>query len=217
MPKSVLTGVCETNTMYSFEEKLFREGYSVIAGVDEAGRGPLAGPVVAAAVILPRGEKIEGINDSKKLTPRKRALLFEEIKHRALFGIGIVGEYWIDKLNILQATRLAMREAVLNLPRLPEYVLIDGNVPIDIPFKKLNIVGGDSLSASVAAGSIVAKVTRDRLMYVYDLAFPRYEFRVHKGYPTANHVRILSDLGPSPIHRLSFRPVRRVLERSRNA
>jgi len=194
--------------MYSFEEKLFADGVVWIAGVDEAGRGPLAGPVVASAVILPARGRIPGIKDSKQLSPKKREQLFNVIRDRAAIGVGIVDELWIDRLNILEATCLAMRKAVLNLPRIPECILVDGNVNVKAPCRKINIVRGDTLSASIAAASIVAKVTRDRMMRVYDLAFPHYRFRVHKGYPTPEHFRILSKHGPSPIHRLSFRPVK---------
>jgi ribonuclease HII len=197
--------------MYTYEARLTAQNIKRIAGVDEAGRGPLAGPVVAAAVVLPAGEDpIAGINDSKKLTEKKREALYTEIISRADVGIGIVDEKIIDTINIFQAARLAMKKAVHDLARMPHYLLIDGNMRIDVALPSESIIRGDSLSASIAAASIIAKVTRDRLMYELHKKFPQYEFDKHKGYPTKRHIECLERYGISPIHRLTFGPVRRV-------
>jgi ribonuclease HII len=197
--------------MYTYEARLTAQNIERIAGVDEAGRGPLAGPVVAAAVVLPAGEDpIAGINDSKKLTEKKREALYTEIITRADVGIGIIDEKVIDTINIFQAARLAMKRAVHDLVRMPHYLLIDGNMRIDVALPSQSIIGGDSLSASIAAASIIAKVTRDRLMYELHKKFPQYEFDKHKGYPTKRHIERLGLYGISPVHRLTFGPVRRV-------
>lgn len=198
--------------MYTFEKKLTAQNIGRIAGVDEAGRGPLAGPVVAAAVIVPHDDPIIGLNDSKKLTEKKREALYVELMTRAEVGIGIVDETVIDTINILQAARLAMKKAVYDLPRLPQYLLIDGTMRIDVPLPAESIIKGDSLSASIAAASIVAKVTRDHLMYELHKKFPQYGFDAHKGYPTKQHVELLRVHGISPVHRRSFAPVRCVQE-----
>lgn len=198
--------------MYIFEKRLTAQNVGRIAGVDEAGRGPLAGPVVAAAVILPHADPIIGLDDSKKLTEKKREALYGELMRRAEVGIGIVDEKVIDTINILQAARLAMKKAVHDLPRLPQYLLIDGTMRIDVSLPAESIIKGDSRSASIAAASIVAKVTRDHLMYELHKKFPQYGFDAHKGYPTKRHVELLRIHGISPVHRRSFAPVRSVQE-----
>lgn len=178
-------------------------------GVDEAGRGPLAGPVVAAAVMLPLGVEIPYLNDSKKLTPKKRDALFDIIKQQALdYSISVVDAKIIDEINILRASLLAMKNAVESLKVVPSICLIDGNQKADIALKQLTVVGGDAKSASIAAASILAKVTRDRLMENYAKLYPQYGFEKHKGYGTKVHIEALKKYGKCPIHRLSFAPVR---------
>lgn len=177
----------------------------MICGVDEAGRGPLAGPVYAAAVILPRGLVIEGLNDSKKLTEKRREALFDEIKEKAIaFGIGCADEKEVDEINILQATFLAMRRAIAQLSTTPDLALIDGNRDSDFGVPSKTVIKGDSLSANIAAASVLAKVTRDRVMKEYDAQYPQYGFAVHKGYGTKRHYEALREHGPCPIHRMSF-------------
>lgn len=191
---------------YSIEAGLWREGMERIAGVDEAGRGPLAGPVVAAAVIFPPGVWIEGVDDSKRLTPSRRERLFEVISKCALgVGVGVVGPAAIDDMNILRATLQAMAEAVAGLAPQPQCLLVDGlHVPeAAVPARAL--VDGDARCFSVAAASIIAKVTRDRLMMGYDAEFPGYGFARHKGYGTKEHREAIRRLGLCPIHRRSFR------------
>lgn len=185
-------------------------GYSRIAGLDEVGRGPLAGPVVAACVVLPEGFDAQGINDSKKLTARQRERADERIRREAVaLGISLVSPAVIDKINILRATHQAIREAFLMLEVAPDYALIDGLPIPDFPCPAQKcLVGGDGLSVSIAAASIVAKVARDRLMCEYDVEFPEYGFAGHKGYGSAKHVEALREHGPCPIHRLSFAPCR---------
>ena len=178
------------------------------AGVDEAGRGPLAGPVVAAAVILENPETLAGINDSKKLSASRREELFLRIARVAVVGIGVVGEKTIDEINIYEATRLAMKKAVLALTHTPEKLLIDGPIKLDLPLEQKGIVNGDQKSASIAAASIIAKVFRDRLMLKLHEIYPGYAFHNHKGYGTAEHMEALRAIGPSPVHRRSFAPVR---------
>jgi ribonuclease HII len=186
-------------------------GFDTIIGVDEAGRGPLAGPVVAAAVALKAENLRSRIDDSKKLTPGQREAAFLEISAKSAFGIGVVNEQVVDRVNILQATRLAMLQAVSSLIKksgasnLRPCVLVDGNMPLDVGFPCRAIVGGDGKSKSIAAASILAKVSRDRIMCIYDRVYPGYGFLRHKGYPTSAHRRALKKLGPSPIHRRSFR------------
>lgn len=187
-------------------EKIARsQGFLRIAGVDEVGRGPLAGPVMAAAVILPPGMQIPGIDDSKKLSPLKREILFDVITAKALaIGTGTVEPEIIDSINILQATRLAMLNAVRQLSPPPDFLLIDGITPINTTISQKTVKKGDSLSLSIAAASIIAKVTRDRLMTEMDRLYPGYGFAGHKGYGSALHLEAIRKLGPSPIHRLSF-------------
>lgn len=191
--------------LLAFERHARSRGYRWIAGIDEAGRGPLAGPVVAAAVILPPGHLIKEVNDSKKLSPDKRERLFDDIMNQALsIGIGTGSPELIDRINILQATRHAMLEAILQLIPPPDFILIDGISTIDSPIPQKTIKKGDSLSISIAAASIIAKVTRDRLMRDLDVLHPGYGFAGHKGYGSALHMEAIRFLGPSPVHRLTF-------------
>lgn len=191
--------------MLEYEKDLYSKGYEYICGIDEAGRGPLCGPVVAAAVILKKGDKIEGVNDSKKLSEKKRETVFEAIKERAVaWSVGIVDEKTIDKINILEATRLAMKKAVEGLCTKPEYALVDAEkkVPIDIPYTP--IIKGDALSESIAAASIIAKVTRDRLVIELDKKYPEYNFAKNKGYGTREHTEAIKKYGLCDAHRRSF-------------
>lgn len=189
----------------AFEQRARSRGYRLIAGIDEAGRGALAGPVVAAAVILPMGVRIDGVDDSKKLSPEKRERLFDVIMSQALrVGVGMAGHRVIDRINILQATRLAMQEAVGKLSPQPDYLLIDGITTIASPLPQKTITKGDSLSLSIAAASIIAKVSRDRLMRELDQKYPGYGFAGHKGYGSSDHLEAIRRLGPSPVHRLTF-------------
>ncbi len=190
---------------FSLEEAFSNEGYKSICGVDEAGRGPLSGPVVAAACILPFGCVIEGLNDSKKLSEKKRELLFDEIKEKAIaYSIASASPAEIDEINILNATMLAMKRAVDSLPVKADFALIDGNVSRGFDIPTTTVIKGDALSASIAAASILAKVTRDRICLEDDKKYPEYCFKKHKGYSTALHMQILREIGPSPIHRRSF-------------
>lgn len=193
----------------AFEQQALRRGHRIIAGIDEAGRGPLAGPVVAAAVILPEGLRIDGVNDSKQLSPETRERLFDIIMNQAVsVGIGMADAGLIDRINILQATRHAMLEAVGMLSPQPDILLIDGISTIDSPLPQKTIKKGDSLSLSIAAASIVAKVSRDRLMRELDLSHPGYGFASHKGYGCVSHMEAIRLLGPCNVHRLSFSGVR---------
>ena len=193
-----------------YEKKLWKEGLELIAGVDESGRGPLAGPVVAAAVIFPPEINLKGIRDSKKLLPQKREELFDKIFNSALsIGIGVVDQKEIDRINILNATLAAMHLAILDLNITPEFVLVDGNRKIpELGIPQLPIIGGDNLSLFVASASIVAKVTRDRLMLRYNKTYPQFCFDRNKGYCTKSHVEALKTYGPCEIHRSSFRTVK---------
>lgn len=180
-------------------------GWGAVCGIDEAGRGPLAGPVVAGAVILPKDEKILYVNDSKKLSEKKREMLYDEIMSRALaVGVGVVGPERIDEINILQATYEAMRMAVAQLTVPPDILLNDAVTIPDLPIRQVPIVKGDAKSVSIAAASIIAKVTRDRLMREYDQIFPEYDFASNKGYGTRSHIEALKALGPAPVHRRTF-------------
>ena len=191
--------------MWQIENELFEQGIGLICGVDEAGRGPLAGPVCAAAVILPPNLLIPGLNDSKKLTDKKRRELFPLIKEQAIaFGIAFADHTEIDTVNILQATYLAMERAIQQLRVKPEYALIDGNRAKDFGLPVKTVVHGDSLSASIAAASILAKVTRDDYMEQIAKEYPNYKFEVHKGYGTKAHYEALDNFGPCAIHRMSF-------------
>ena len=190
------------NTMWEIEDSL---GLRLICGVDEAGRGPLAGPVCAAAVILPEHLQIPGLNDSKKLTDKKRRELFPVIQEQAIaYGIGLASESEIDEINILQATFLAMRRALDQLTVRPEIALIDGNRETDFGLPVKTVVKGDSLSANIAAASILAKVTRDSIMVELARKYPEYGFEIHKGYGTKAHYEALRTYGPCPIHRKTF-------------
>lgn len=197
-------------SMSASENRLRDQGYDRIAGVDEAGRGPLAGPVVAVACILPPGLFFEHLNDSKKLKSEVREQLFSEITSEkdVLFAIGVADVPTIDRINILQATFLAMRNAVSALPSRPDYLLIDGNASPFVEIPNETMIQGDSLSLSIAAASILAKVTRDRMMQEFDQKWPQYGFGKHKGYATEEHIGAIQRLGPCPIHRKSFDPIR---------
>jgi ribonuclease HII len=194
---------------WSYENRAALKGHRHIAGTDEVGRGPLAGPVVAAAVILPAGFPDERVVDSKKLTPVQRERRYGVIyRHAVSVGIGIIDALEIDRINILQASLQAMAMAVNNLSPRPDYLLIDGTFPIPVPLPQEPIAKGDALSVSIAAASIVAKVTRDRLMGLYHLYYPDFGFARHKGYPTREHRAAIWRYGCSPIHRRTFRGVR---------
>jgi len=191
-----------------FERSLSLFGYRTICGIDEVGRGPLAGPVVAASVILPQACSLPGVRDSKKLSPRQRENLYGRIVQKALsIGIGIVDNHVIDEINILQATILAMRKSVEHLRMRPDYLLIDALTLPDINVEQKGIKHGDRLSISIAAASVIAKVWRDRLMCRYDEAFPEYRFKIHKGYGTQMHLDKIRDFGPCRLHRRTFRGV----------
>ena len=191
--------------LWELENEIYAEGFSLICGVDEAGRGPLAGPVYAAAVILPRDAVIEGLNDSKKLTEKKREALFDVITERALtYGIASASVEEIEEFNILNATFLAMNRAIEKLDTVPELALIDGNRSTGIALPSRCVVKGDSRCADIAAASILAKVSRDRYMLTLAEKYPQYHFEQHKGYGTKLHYEALREYGPSPEHRSSF-------------
>ena len=191
--------------LWAIEDECRAAGYTVICGVDEAGRGPLAGPVCAAAVILPDHLELPGLNDSKKLSDKKRRELFPLIKEQAVaYGIGLASHEEIDGINILQATYLAMERAIAQLQDRADLALIDGNRARDFGLPVKTVVKGDSLSASIAAASILAKVTRDDIMEAYAEEYPGYGFEIHKGYGTKAHYAALTEKGPSPIHRMTF-------------
>lgn len=195
--------------MLALEAQAVRRGYRCIAGVDEAGRGPLAGPVVAAAVILPDGLMLPEVNDSKQLTEQKREELFDIIRAEAVsVGVGIGDHNLVDSINILQATLSAMRDAVSQLTPAPDFLLIDGISSIRMNIAQRTVKQGDALSLSIAAASIIAKVTRDRMMLEFDALYPGYGFASHKGYAAASHQAAIAQLGPCPIHRKSFRGVK---------
>lgn len=191
--------------MLEIEDSLYQRGYKLVCGVDEAGRGPLCGPVVAAAVILNKDEMLEGVNDSKKLSEKKRENLYDIIIKKAIaVGVGISDVDIIEDINILNATKLAMKQAINNLKINPDFVLIDGNQMIDIDIDAQTVVSGDAKSESIAAASIIAKVTRDRLLKDYDKKYPEYGFAKHKGYGTKAHIEAIKKYGLTPIHRKSF-------------
>ena len=200
--------------LLEYETKAVAGGYKNIAGVDEAGRGPLAGPVVAAAVIFPAKIDIAGLDDSKKLSPKKREELFPQIQAEAVaYGVAIVDSEVIDKINILQASLLAMKQAVEQLQTVPDLLLIDGNQKIDTTLDQWAVVKGDSKSLSIAAASVLAKVTRDRVMKDYHKLYPQYEFHRHKGYGTKLHRALIEEHGPCPIHRSTFKGVSEFINR----
>ena len=191
--------------MWQIEDELFANGIAVICGVDEAGRGPLAGPVCAAAVILPPHLEIPGLDDSKKLSDKRRRELFPIIKEQAIaYGIGLASHEEIDEINILQATFLAMKRALAQLEGKADFALIDGNRETDFGIPVQTVVKGDSRSANIAAASVLAKVTRDDIMEAMAVEYPQYGFEIHKGYGTKAHYAALTEHGPSPIHRMSF-------------
>ena len=194
--------------MLYHEKRVRKAGYSIVAGIDEAGRGPLAGPVVAACVILNEYSFSNRVDDSKVLSARARDRAYREIINKSIYSVGIVNETVIDKVNIYQATARAMEMAVRKLKKTPDILLVDGRIKLKLPQKKIFITKGDSISLSIACASIVAKVTRDRIMERYHDTYPEYGFRKHKGYGTRQHKAALIDHGPSPIHRYSFKPVR---------
>ncbi|HIB88176.1 MAG: ribonuclease HII [Candidatus Poribacteria bacterium] len=192
--------------MQQFEGSLVKQGYLRIAGVDEAGRGALAGPVVAAAVILPFRCEITGLTDSKQLTSAQREAFFSQIERDAVgVGIGIVDHQIIDQINILQATKLAMQKAIESIIPPPDYVLVDGNQLPLVQMPGQSVIKGDSLVQSIAAASVMAKVTRDRIMIAFDVDYPDFGFKKHKGYGTPRHRQAIVDLDPCPIHRTSFK------------
>ncbi|RKX20856.1 MAG: ribonuclease HII [Candidatus Zixiibacteriota bacterium] len=195
------------------EEMLRNKGCQFICGVDEVGRGPLAGPVVAAAVILPEDLELDGLDDSKKLSPVRRNKIFEQIINSdTICAIGIIDNESIDKINILKASLMAMRKAVMDLKKAPDFVIVDGTFPIPkLDYPQFAVVKGDSRCRSIAAASVVAKVTRDRIMEKYDAMYPGFSFSKHKGYPTAEHIEELRREGPCDIHRKSFKPVAEIL------
>ena len=198
--------------MLAYEKELYAQGIDLIAGVDEVGRGPLAGPVVAAAVILPKACKIPGLNDSKKIPKSKHKEIYEAVFQNAIaIGIGIKDNHVIDQVNIYEATKLAMMEAIGQLDPRPQHLLIDA-MKLDLPISQTSIIKGDANSLSIAAASIVAKVTRDQMMEEFDCEYPGYDFTQNAGYGTANHLAGLDKLGVTPIHRRSFEPVKSMCE-----
>ena len=196
------------------QNQLEKEGYSLIAGVDEAGRGPLAGPVVAGAVVLDSDEKILGLDDSKKLNLEKRQSLFKKIKSKAVAtGVGIIDNNKIDEINIYNAALLAMKEAINDLDLIPDYLLLDGNTKItELEIMQEPVVGGDAKINNIAAASILAKVTRDNIIEKYHKEYPEYDFQNNKGYATSKHIQALKDNGPTPIHRYSYAIVKKYAE-----
>ncbi|MPM34637.1 Ribonuclease HII [bioreactor metagenome] len=191
--------------LWELERDCFERGYKIVCGADEAGAGPLAGAVYAAAVILPPGLTLHKLNDSKKLTPKTRDRLFDEIRKNAVaWSVASVDEKMIDEINILNARLLAMEKAIGALACIPEFALIDGNRNRGITVPNMMVIKGDARSASIAAASILAKVSRDRYMEEMAASYPQYEFEIHKGYPTQRHYELLEQYGPCPIHRMSF-------------
>lgn len=199
--------------LMKYEKELYKEGVKLIAGVDEVGRGPLVGPVVAAAVILPENYILEGLTDSKKLSEKKRDKFFDIIMQDALaVGIGEISAEKIDEVNIYEASKLAMLEALNNLKIKPEHVLIDA-MPLDLEMPSTSIIHGDALSLSIAAASVIAKVTRDRMMYELHEKYPEYHFDKHKGYPTKLHLECLQKFGPLKNYRFTYKPVHDLIEK----
>lgn len=193
--------------LLKYEKELYKKGYNLIAGTDEAGRGPLVGPVVAAAVILPKDYKLEGLNDSKKLTEKKRNEFYEIIKRDAIsVGVSIISEKIIDEINILEASRLAMNNALDNLEVKPDYILSDA-MKLDRDVEVLPIIKGDAKSLTIAAASVIAKVTRDRLLVELGGKYPEYEFEKHKGYPTKRHIELVKQYGVLDEYRKTFKPI----------
>ena len=200
--------------LWDYEIKAGKKGYRLIAGVDEAGRGPLAGPVVAAAVVLPADAILQGLDDSKKLSPTRREELFPKIQTQTVvYGVAVVNPEVIDKINILQAALLAMQQAIEQLQPVPDLLLIDGNQKTASSIEQWAIVKGDSKSLSIAAASVLAKVTRDHIMQDYHQLYPQYEFARHKGYGTRLHRDLIAEHGPCPIHRRTFKGAAEYLNR----
>lgn len=203
------------NDLYNYERDLINKGITLIAGVDEVGRGPLVGPVVTAAVILPLNYQLEGLTDSKKLTEKKRDKFYDIIMHDAIaIGIGIKDNNVIDKINIYEATKEAMIEAINNLNIKPEHVLIDA-MPLEISIPHTSIIKGDAKSLSIAAASVIAKVTRDKYMYELDKKYPMYNYKKNKGYPTKEHIEAINKYGVNDLYRKTFGPVKDYLEKTR--
>lgn len=199
--------------LYTYERELIKDGITLIAGIDEVGRGPLVGPVVACSVILPVNYKLEGLTDSKKLSEKKREKFYDILIHDAVgYGIGIVDNQKIDEINIYEATKLAMKLAISNMKVKPEYLLIDA-MKLDTNIKSNSIIKGDSKSLSIAAASVIAKVTRDRMMVELDLKYPYYDFKNNKGYPTKKHIEAINKYGIISLHRKTYGPVKEYLER----
>lgn len=199
--------------LLKYERELYKNNITLIAGVDEAGRGPLCGPVVAAACILPKNYTLDGLNDSKQLSEKKREEYFEILKKEAIsFGIGIVSAKEIDEINILEASRKAMYLALNSLDVTPEYILSDAMSLNDIDIPSRPIIHGDALSLSIAAASVIAKVTRDHIMYELDEKHPEYDLKKHKGYPTKGHLELIKKYGVFEEYRMSYKPVKQVVE-----
>lgn len=198
---------------FKYEKELRKNGIKLIGGVDEVGRGPLVGPVVTACVILPETFNLDGLTDSKKLTEKKRDFYYDEIMKQAVsVGVGIVSNEEIDKINIYEATKVAMKQAISNCDVKPEHVLIDA-MKLDLDIPSTSIIKGDLLSISISAASVIAKVTRDRMMYELDKKYPMYDFKSNKGYPTKKHMEAIKEYGIIPEHRKSYGPVKEYLER----
>ncbi len=193
--------------LLKYEKELYKEGITLIAGVDEVGRGPLVGPVVAAALILPKNYKLDGLTDSKKLSEKKRDAFFEILSKDAIaIGVGVISPQIIDEVNIYEASKLAMLEALNKLKIKPQHVLIDA-MPLNLDINSTSIIHGDALSLSIAAASVIAKVTRDKMMYELDEVYPEYGFKRHKGYPTKEHLENLKKYGPLENYRFTYKPV----------
>ena len=202
-----------SSNLLKYERELYKNNITLIAGVDEAGRGPLVGPVVAAAVILPKNYTLEGLNDSKQLSEKKRELFYAILQKEAIsIGVGIVSAKEIDEINILEASRKAMYMAIENLDVKPEYILSDAMSLNDIDIPSRPIIHGDALSLSIAAASVIAKVTRDHIMYELDKKYPEYHYKKNKGYPTKEHLELIKKYGITKEYRMTFRPVKFILE-----
>ena len=202
--------------LYTYERELIKQGITLIGGIDEVGRGPLVGPVVAACVILPLNYELEGLTDSKKLSEKKREQFYEILKKEALsIGVGIVSAEKIDEVNIYEATKLAMQDAIKNCALKPEYLLIDA-MKLDTSIPSNSIIKGDSKSLSIAAASVIAKVTRDRMLIELDKKYPMYDFKHNKGYPTKKHLEAINQFAIINLHRKSYAPVKEYLERIKN-
>ena len=202
--------------LYTYERELINQGITLIGGIDEVGRGPLVGPVVAACVILPLNYQLEGLTDSKKLSEKKREQFYEILKKEALsIGVGIISAEKIDEVNIYEATKLAMQDAIKNCSIKPEYLLIDA-MKLDTSIPSNSIIKGDSKSLSIAAASVIAKVTRDRMLIELDKKYPMYDFKHNKGYPTKKHLEAINQYGIIDLHRKSYAPVKEYLERIKN-